>query len=151
MRSFLLCGVSQCLDLRKTAPSTGRSFCICTPMRIFWSFCGYAQISPLWSLCGRTQNRSTKFLRMHANKKKRLMEFLWICADYFSVEFLRPYAKSSAPLLGICVFMQINNFWSFCGYAQPLEPEKVTFAPTIRRSSKIGVSASVRKKAPRLY
>ena len=54
------------------------------------------------------------------------------------------YAKSSAPLLSICVSTQINNFWSFCGYAQLLEPEKVTLAPTIRRSSNTGVSASVR-------
>ena len=113
--------------------------------------CVDAQLSPLWSFpkFGRTQNRSTKFLRMYANKK--LLEFLRICADYFSVEFLRPYAKSSVPLLGICVSTQINNFWSFCGYAQLLESEKVTLAPTIRRSSNTGVSVSVRKKAPRLY
>ena len=45
------------------------------------------------------------------------------------MEFLRPYAKSSAPLLGICVSTQNNNFWSFCGYAELLEPEKVTLLP----------------------
>ena len=54
--------------------------------------------------------------------------------------------KSSASLLGICASTQMNNFWSFCGYAQLLEREKVTLAPTIRRSSNTGVSASVRKK-----
>ena len=60
----------------------------------------------------------------------------------FSVEFLRLYAKSSVPLLGICVSTQIDNFWSFCG--KLLKPEKVTLALMIRRSS-------VRKKAPRFY
>ena len=112
MRRFLLCEV--CVDVCKIAPRTGRSFCICTQIKNFWSFCGYAKTTSLWNFCDRTQ-------------------------------------KSSAPLLGICVSTQINNFWGFCGYAQLLEPEKVTLAPTIRRSSNTGVSASVRRKAPRLY
>ena len=112
MRRFLLCEV--CVDVRKIAPRTGRSFLRMYASKNFWSFCWYAQTTSLWSFCDRTQ-------------------------------------KSSAPLLGICVSTQINNFWSFCGYAQLLEPEKVTLVPTIRRSSSTGVSASVRKKAPRPY
>ena len=149
MRSFLLCGVSQSFDVRKTAPPIGRNFCVCTPMRIFWSSADMRRFL-LYEVCVDVRKIAPRSFCL-CTQIKKLLEFLRVCADYFSVEFLRLYAKSSAPLLGICVSTQINNVWSFCGYAQLLEPEKVTFAPTIRRPSNIGVSASVRKKAPRLY
>ena len=94
--------------------------------RTWRSFCVCTQIKIFWSFCGYAQTTSP-----------------WSFCDRTQ--------KSSAPLFCICVSTQINNFWGFCGYAQLLEPEMVTLAPMICRSSNIGVSASVRKKAPRLY
>ena len=139
MCSFLLCGVCQSLDVRKTAPRIGRSFCVCTPMRNFWSFCGYAQISPLRSLCGRTQNRSPKFLCMYANKKtsgvsvdmRRLLlcgvsatvrkklratiRYLRICANQSFLEFLRICTATEARKSDISSQdTQIIQYWSFC-------------------------------------
>ena len=44
IRRFLLCGV--CVVVRKSASRTGRSFCVCTQMKNFWSLCRYTHISP---------------------------------------------------------------------------------------------------------
>ena len=119
---FLLCGV--CVDVRKPAPCTWRSFCVSTQKKNFWSFCGYAHISHLWSLWGRRQNHSThraEFLLMYANEK--LLEFLRICTYFSAVEFVWTYAKpkpsNARPLHAQGKWItQMKNFWSFCRYAQ---------------------------------
>ena len=94
MRRFLLCEV--CVDVRKIAPRTGRSFCVRTQIKNFWSFCGYAQTTSLWSFCDRTQKSPAPLLGTCVSTQINTCNF-WSFCGY--AQLLEPEKVTLAPMI----------------------------------------------------
>ena len=132
MRRFLLYGVSQSLDVRKTAPRTGRMYANENFLEFLRICADFSSVKFVWTYTKSLHAQggvSCICTQVKTSGVSADMHRLLLCGVSATVR------KKAPRHYCICVSTQINNFWSFCRYAQLQEPEKVTLAPTIRRSS----------------